>query len=64
MSKYIAVKVDPKTWKHFAVPEEVYTYIRQLEMFIMYPEKSKLKELYEERFSGADYRQSNSSTSN
>ena len=51
MSKYfVAVKTSPYVYQHFEVPLEVKTYIMQLEHYIKWPEESKLKELYSERF--------------
>lgn len=38
-------------YKYFEVHPEVYTYILQLEAYIKYPELSKLKEVYSDRFS-------------
>lgn len=38
--------------KHYGVPAPVYAYIRQLENYINYPDHSKLKILYPERFNG------------
>lgn len=34
----------------FEVPKEVYVYVKQLEMYIKYPTRSKLKDVYHERF--------------
>ena len=49
--QHIVSVLDRNTcWLWFAVPKEVYVYIRQLEHFIKYPELSKLKEVYSERF--------------
>jgi hypothetical protein len=46
-TKYnICVKIDNGNYKYFNVPYEIYTYIKQLETFILYPERSKLKEFY------------------
>ncbi len=51
MSKYlISVKDREGKFKHFSVPEEIAIYIKQLEMCIKYPNQSKLKEIYKERF--------------
>tara|TARA_R110000851_G_scaffold290051_1_gene444207 strand:- start:1973 stop:2155 length:183 start_codon:yes stop_codon:yes gene_type:complete len=46
----ISVKDRQGGYKHHKVPSEVYIYIKQLEAYINYPEESKLKELYVERF--------------
>ena len=45
----ISVLVDGE-YQHFEVPEEVYMYIKQLEAYINFPEVSKLKEVYKDRF--------------
>jgi hypothetical protein len=37
-------------YQHFEVPEEVFVYVRQLECYIKYPEQSKLKKTYSDRF--------------
>jgi hypothetical protein len=37
-------------YSHFNVPEEVYTYIRQLENYIRRPQDSGLMKLYPDRF--------------
>lgn len=54
MTCYVAVKtknsIPPFGYKHFVVPEEVYTYIKQLETYVNFPEQSGLKDLYPERF--------------
>ena len=50
MGKYLAIKVNPEEYQHFAVQDEVYVYVRQLEECIKHPDQSKLKELYPERF--------------
>jgi len=50
MGYYVAVKTAPDKWKHFLVEKEVYVYISQLEAYINYPERSRLKELYPEKF--------------
>lgn len=42
----VSVKVNDTEYKYFNVPYEVYTYIKQLEMCILYPEHSKLKDFY------------------
>ena len=46
----VAIKDKNGRYVHYKVCEEVYLYIRQLETYINYPEKSKLKEVYSERF--------------
>lgn len=50
MTHCVSVKNRLGEYEHFKVPPEVYMYIRQLEMAIKYPNTSKLKELYPERF--------------
>jgi len=47
---YISVKVSDNEYKHISVPKEAYIYIKQLEGYIKYPELSKLKEVYRDRF--------------
>ena len=48
---YLSIKVDTTgELQSFAVPEEVYVYIQQLEGFINNPEHSNLLKLYPERF--------------
>jgi len=42
----VAVQVAPDKWEHFSVPEPVQRYVKQLEMYIMYPDYSKLLDLY------------------
>jgi hypothetical protein len=49
MAHLISIQVSPGEYRQYEVSPEVYTYIRQLEMCIKYPEKSKLKELYPQR---------------
>lgn len=46
----VAVKNKKGVYQHFEVPEEVFIYIQQLEAAINYPEVSKIKEVYRERF--------------
>lgn len=46
----LAIKDKNETYKHFSVSEEVYVYVRQLEAYIKNPKKSKLKEVYSDRF--------------
>ena len=48
----VAVKVNKIDYKHFAVPEEIYIYIKQLEMYIKYPKDSQLERLYPKLFIG------------
>jgi hypothetical protein len=50
MNYYVSVKDENGEYKHIPVPEEVYVYVRQLEICIKYPNKSHLLELYPERF--------------
>jgi hypothetical protein len=52
MSHFIAVKsaTGEHDYVHYEVPEDVYIYIRQLEMFVKYPNISQIKKLYPERF--------------
>ena len=38
-------------YKHIPVHQEIYIYIKQLEAYIQHPELSKLKEVYNGRFS-------------
>ena len=49
MAYFISVKTR-KGFKHIEVEEEVYIYVKQLEIAIKYPAESKLKETYHERF--------------
>jgi hypothetical protein len=51
MSNFISC-YDPKTEElnHYEVPYAVYIYVRQLEHCINYPDLSKLKKVYKERF--------------
>ncbi len=49
MSKHVSIKVSDE-YNFFEVSEEVYIYIRQLEHYIRYPDKSDLLELYPLRF--------------
>lgn len=51
MTEYVvAVKNKDNKFQHYSVPEEVYTYIMQLEGAVQRPEESKIKERYPERF--------------
>jgi hypothetical protein len=50
MSCLLSIKDKDKNFKHYEVPEEVYIYVQQLEMFIKFPNDSKLLEAYPERF--------------
>lgn len=57
MSSFVFIKnkkgeddFSEKLYKQFEVPEEVYVYIKQLEFCINWPQDSKLRELYPERF--------------
>ena len=50
MSNYVSLKDVNGKYYHVKVPSDVYTYIRQLEIFIKYPEESGLKEAYKGRF--------------
>lgn len=53
MNNYIvSVKNKNGIYQQFKVPEEVYVYVKQLEAYIKSPNKSKLKEVYHERFCG------------
>lgn len=47
---YISTKTKDGRYVSDAVPERVYRYVKQLEACIKYPEKSKLREVYWERF--------------
>lgn len=47
---YLAVKDKKGKWTHVKVQEEVYIYVKQLEGLVKYPEISKLKYAYPERF--------------
>jgi len=47
---FLAIKISPKRWGRFKVQGEVYTYIQQLENAVRHPRKSKIKELYPNRF--------------
>ena len=46
----ISVKVTAEEYKHFNVQPEIYRYILQLEKYIKNPSKSRLKDLYLDRF--------------
>ena len=46
----VSIRNPYREYKHYKVPEEVYTYIKQLECYIRHPEKSKLKKFYKDRF--------------
>ena len=48
--RYISVKNKKGKYKSFKVPDEIYTYILQLESYILNSKKSKLKELYPDKF--------------
>ena len=50
MASFIAIKDRTGEFKHYKVPEEIAIYIKQLEIAVLHPYKSKLKELYPERF--------------
>jgi len=50
MSCFVSVKDESGNYKRFEVPLEVYQYIIQLELFIQFPNYSKLLEAYPERF--------------
>jgi hypothetical protein len=50
MTHYISCLNRNGVYKDFEVPEEVYLYVRQLECYVKYPEESKLKSVYHERF--------------
>lgn len=56
MHYYVSCKNKKGEYEHFAVPEEIATYILQLEAYIHYPHLSKLKEVYSEKFSNSDIR--------
>ena len=47
---FVSIKGNKDEFRHFEVPEEVYTYIKQLEACIRNPDSSRLRELYPERF--------------
>jgi len=51
MAKYfVSIKNEKNQYKIFKVKKEVYTYIHQLETAIRFPQESKIKDLYPERF--------------
>lgn len=50
MTYYISCLNRDGLYKEYEVPEEVYLYVRQLECYVKYPEESKLKTVYCERF--------------
>lgn len=50
VSYFVSVKVKKDEYKTFEVPREVYLYIKQLETAVKHPRKSKIKDLYPERF--------------
>lgn len=50
MSSFISVRINDEEYKHIEVAREVYIYIKQLESYIKYPDSSKLKEIYNDRF--------------
>lgn len=51
MSKfYVSTKTKDGRYVADSVPERVYVYVKQLEAYIRYPNESRLKELYWERF--------------
>lgn len=54
MGSYISVQVTPGKYEHFKVPDEVYVYIKQLEMAIKYDASEAIKQRYPERFSRPD----------
>ncbi len=54
MSYFISVKNKNDEYNHYSVSKEIYTYIKQLEMCIKFPKKSKLKKVYKERFGGTN----------
>lgn len=51
MKYFVSVKTRNGSYKAFKVKEEVYIYVKQLEIAVKYPEDSKLTEAYPERFS-------------
>lgn len=50
MSHIIATKNSEGAWEHHKVERPIYDYIRQLETYVKHPNKSRLKEVYSERF--------------
>lgn len=46
----VSIKTKEGLYKRFEVQKEVYIYIKLLETAIRYPEVSKLKEVYHEKF--------------
>ena len=50
MSHNISCKCKDGKFKHFKVPFEIWIYIRQLEVYVIDPKLSKLKEHYPHRF--------------
>lgn len=46
MTTYLlSIKDRSGKFQHYAVPEEVYTYVKQMEMYVMHPEASKFLEM-------------------
>ncbi len=56
---YISAKNKNGEYEWFEVQPEVYIYIRQLECYVRYPEESKLKKAYPERFPKNIFREDN-----
>ena len=50
MAHFLSVKNENGEYKHHKVPKDVYLYVRQLEMYFKYPEKSKFLKVYKDRF--------------
>ncbi len=46
----LAIKNKDGEYERFTVPKEVSQYIKQLEAYIEYPDRSKLREVYKDRF--------------
>ena len=51
MASFISVKDKKGVYRWHVVDKEISIYIQQLECYIKHPDKSKLFELYSERFS-------------
>ena len=50
----VSILNNKKEYERIEVPELVYLYIKQLEVCINFPEHSKLKETYKDRFNIED----------
>ena len=50
MTTMLSLRDRDRNYYHVPVRQDVYKYIRQLEMYINNPNESKLKELYPNRF--------------